>query len=144
MKNRLNLVLLILAVFSVTSLMPREARAQACDEDEGMVETYRKDLTEMVDTTRKESLEEFEKAFHQKSCLTKLSLSIGMVDELVNCLDKASQDSAASKEQSEAYKAKRESYAKLKESIEEDRKQLKAADTSKSAKAQIEKFDFSK
>ena len=62
----------------------------------------------------------------------------------MNCLDKAGQDSTASKEQSETYKTKRESYAKLKVTIEEDHKKLKAADTSKSAKAQIEKFDFSK
>ena len=109
MRNRFEFVLLLLTLFAVIYLLPQQARAQACEENESMVEAYRNNLSELVDTTRKESLEEFEKAFHQKSCLTKLSLSIGLVDELVNCLDKAGQDSTASKEQSETYKTKRES-----------------------------------
>ena len=109
-----------------------------------MVESYRKDLSELVVTTRKESLEQFEKAFHQKTCLTKLSLCLSMVNELISCLDKAAQDSTATKAQTDAYKAKREPYANFKDTITEDRKLLKAAETPKDAKSLIQKFDLSK
>ncbi len=130
---------LLTAAFS----FPRSLPAQTCQDDEAMVENYRKDLMELVDKTRKESLEDFQKAFHQKICLTKLTLSLGLTQELVDCLDKATQDPTASKEQTDQYKAKRESYAKLHDKIEQDHKTLKGAEAPKDAKALMAKFDFS-
>jgi len=96
----------------------------------------------MVETVKKESLLAFEKAYHQKSSLSRLALYGTNVDSLLSCLDKAAQDTTATKEQVEAYKAKRESYAKLKGKIQQDRNALKAAEAPKDAKALIEKFDL--
>jgi hypothetical protein len=122
---------------------PRPLVAQRCQDEEAMVADYRKGLTELVETTRKESQADFEKGFHQKTSLTKLGLSLSMVNELVACLEKASADSAATKDQVEAYKAKLASYTKLKDKLEENRKVLKAADDAKTAKAVVEKLRFS-
>ncbi len=108
-----------------------------------MVVEYKKGLIELTDTTRKESLADFEKAYHQKAGVTKLGLTASMVDGLVECLDKASQDPAAAKDQADALKAKRESYSKLKEKLAADRKSLKAAGDPKAAKAVLEKLEYS-
>ncbi len=116
--------------------------AQQCQDEEAMVADYKKDLTQFVETARKESQPEFEKTFHQKVCLTKLTLCLSMLNEMVGCLEKAGADSTATKEQAEAYKAKRDAYTKFKDKVEEYRKTLKAAEDSKTAKALIEKFDF--
>jgi len=108
-----------------------------------MVVEYKKGLIELTDTTRKESLADFEKAYHQKAGVTKLGLTASMVDGLLECLDKASQDPAAAKDQADALKAKRESYSKLKEKLAADRKSLKAAEDPKAAKAVLEKLEYS-
>lgn len=108
-----------------------------------MVADYKKDLTQTVETSRKESLAQFEKGFHQKSCLTKLTLSLSMLNELMSCLEKAAADSTATKEQAEANKARLAAYTKLKDKVEDYRKKLKATDDPKEAKALIDKFDFS-
>jgi outer membrane lipoprotein-sorting protein len=117
--------------------------AQQCDDDESMVTDYKKDLTQLVENTRKESLADFEKGFHQKTCLTKLTLSLSMLNELVSCLEKAVADSTATKEQADANKTKLDAYTKLKDKVEGYRKKLKATDDPKEAKALIEKFNFS-
>ena len=109
-----------------------------------MARDYLKDLNDMVETARKENLGQFENSYHQKATLTKLSLSLGMVKEVLECLDKAVQDSTAPKDQVEAYKAKHETYSKLVDKMEADQKALKAAQDSKTAKGLIEKFDYSK
>lgn len=143
MKNLIKLVLLP-GIFWVCFLSPSMLVAQQCQDEEGMGKDYVKDLNDAVETARKESLGDFEKGYHQKSTLTKLGLSLGMVNEVVDCLDKASQDSTATKEQVDAYKAQHETYAKLAEKIGADQKALKAAEDPKAAKAIIEKFDYSK
>lgn len=143
MTKRLEIGLLLMGMLFSMVLTPRRLEAQECDDDEAMVESYRKDLSDLVDTTRKESLEQFEKAFHQRTCLTKLSLSLSLVKELESCLDKAAQDPAATKEQTDANKAKLEKYAKLQGKIEQDQKDLKAAQEPKDAKTVIGKFDLS-
>ena len=61
---------------------------------------------------------------------------------LVSCLDKATQDTTATKEEIESYKAKRDTYTKLKEKLDESRKTLKAAADAKDAKALIEKIEL--
>jgi len=107
-----------------------------------MVAYYKKDLAELVETVKKESLPDFLKAYHQKTSLSKLTFYGTNVDGLLSCLDKAAQDTTATKEQVDAYKAERETYAKLKDKIQHDRNALKAAEAPKDAKALIEKFDL--
>jgi len=133
-----------LVVLSLATLTGRRALfGQSCDDDEAMVKDYQKSLTEIIGTVKKESLADFEKAYHQKVCISKLTFCLSSIDGLVECLDKTSQDAATPKDQAEAAKAKRESYAKLKGKIEAARTALKAAESPKDAKALIEKFDFS-
>jgi hypothetical protein len=142
MKNLIKLVLLS-GTFWVCFLSPSMLFAQQCQDEEGIAKDYVKDLNDAVEAARKESLEEFEKAYHQKSTISKLGLTLGMVNEVKDCLDKATQDSTATKEQVDAYKAQQETYSKLIEKIEADQKALKAAGDPKAAKALIEKFDYS-
>ena len=126
----------------VGCLGQRTLFAQACQDDEEMSKTTLKDVTDLVGTIKKESLGDFEKAYHQKSYVSKAGFSLTVLAGLVSCLDKAAQDSTASKEQADAYKAKRDSYAKLKEKIEQSRTAVKSAEQ-KDAKALIEKADLS-
>jgi len=141
--RKLGIAFLVIA--SLAILTGRRALfGQSCDDDEAMVKQYQKSLAEVVDTVKKESLADFERAYHQKVCMSKLTFCLSAIDGLVGCLDKASQDAATPKDQAVAAKAKRESYAKLKDKIQDARTALKAAaDNPKDAKALIEKFDFS-
>ena len=124
-------------------LGPRPLLAQACKDEEMMTSESKKTLVDVVETIKKESLGDFKKAYHRNSCLTKLTFSLTAVNGLVSCLDKAVQDTTATKEDIDAYKAKREASAKLKDKMEEDRKALKAANDAEGAKAVIEKFNYS-
>jgi hypothetical protein len=136
-------VALLLVVGAVCLFLPNAAVAQACQDDESMVTANTKDLSDSVAEVRKESLDDFVRQFHQKSIGVKLSLSSGMVEEVVGCLDKATKDATATKEQVGAYKAKSATYAKLKATIDQAVKGLKTATDPKQAKALIEKLDFS-
>lgn len=118
-------------------------QAEACKTDEGIVTSVVQDLSGTVTTIKKESLDDFEKQFHQQACMSKLSICLEMVQELVNCLGKAAHDSGAAKAQVDACKAKQESYGKLKAVLQQDLDELKAVKDPKTAKADIEKFDFS-
>ena len=117
--------------------------AQTCNDDEAMVKSYVSALTDTVSAVQKESLSDFEKDFHQKTCMTKLGLSLDIVDGLLGCLDKAAKDTTITKEQADAVNTKRQSYGKLKDKLTRDRSELKGAQDSKAAKALIEKFDLS-
>ena len=140
MKRIIGTVLLVCGLAGC--LGQRTLFAQACQDDEEMSKTTLKDVTDLVGTIKKESLGDFEKAYHQKSYVSKAGFSLTVIAGLVSCLDKAAQDSTASKEQADAYKAKRDSYAKLKEKIEQSRSAVKSAEQ-KDAKALIEKADLS-
>jgi predicted ribosome quality control (RQC) complex YloA/Tae2 family protein len=118
----------------------RSLHGQTCSDDEGMVKGYVQSLTELVGTVKKESLSDFEKDYHQQSCLTRLTLSLGIVNSLIDCLNKAAKDPAATPEQLAATKSKLENYTKLKTALEQDRDALKAAKDTKTAKSIIEKF----
>lgn len=142
MKRAITMVI-ILGAMGSCFFSPVRLVAQQCQDEEAMVVDYTKSLTDLVATTRKEGLPEFEKSFHQKACVTKLTLCLGMMDELTGCLEKAGVDSTATKDQMEAYKAKSAAYTKLKDKMEGDRKELKTLEDSKAAKALMEKFDFS-
>ncbi len=133
---------LIAAAVLVNELSPGPLVAQACKDEQAMVDDFKQGLVTTVDAVKKESLDNFEKTFHQKTCLTKLTLCLNMMDEVLNCLNKASQDSAATKEQAATYKGQKESYEKLKGKLTQYKSQLKATEAPKDAKALIEKFDF--
>lgn len=124
-------------------IVPRPLRAQACKDEESMADAYKKSITDLVGTVKKESLEDFQKAYHQRSCLSKLSLYSSTLNQTLSCLDKAAQDTTATKEEVDAYKAKHQAYAKVKNRIEREREQIKSADEPKSAKAVIENTDLS-
>lgn len=136
-------VALVLGACLVSWLGPRPALAQACKDEEMMTSESKKTLVDVVEMVKKESLSDFKKAYHRNSCLNKLNFSLTAVNGLVSCLDKAVQDTTATKEDIDAYKAKREASAKLKDKMEEDRKALKAASEAEAAKAVIEKFSYS-
>jgi hypothetical protein len=133
---------LVLGSAFVLSLGSRQLSAQVCGDDEGMVNYYRKNVTDLVETVKKESLQDFEKAFHQKTIMTNLSLFGGTVDRLLDCLQKRASDPATLKEDADAAKGKIDAYNKLKDKIKQDRDALKAVQTGKDAKALIEKFAF--
>lgn len=142
MKTRIAIVI-FLTLASTDLLSQRPAPAPSCQDEDMMVGEYKKTVTELVTTIKKESLQEFDKAYHRKSCLIKLTMWVGALDGAMNCLDKAAQDRAAAKSQVESYKAKRDSYSKLKEKVAQYRDSLKATEPHKDAKALIDKFDFS-
>ncbi len=125
-------------------LSPRTALAQACKDDEAMVKEVEKNVADVVDTVKKESLQDFQRAYHQKSSLNKLTFCVNALTGLVGCLDKAAQDSAAPKEDVDAAKAKRDNYSKLRDKTDESRKTLKETGDAKAAKALIEKIDWLK
>lgn len=113
---------------------------QTCNDDEGMVKSYVQSLTDLVGTVKKESLSDFQKDYHEQSCLSRLTLSLGVVGNLIDCLNKAAKDPAATPAQLAAIKTEIESYTKLKAVLEQDRDALKAAKDTKAAKSIIEKF----
>ena len=121
---------------------PPQLFAQGCKDEEGMVADYRKAVTDMVETVRKEGLQDFERAFHQKVVTNKLTFFGSMVDDYITCLQKLSSDPATPKEDAEAAKGKIDAYSKVKEKIKQDRDAVKAAQTAKGAKALIEKIAF--
>jgi hypothetical protein len=133
---------LVLGSAFVLSLGALQLCAQVCGDEEGMVNYYRKNATDLVETVKKESLPDFEKGFHQKTMMTNLTLFGSMVDGLLNCLQKRANDPATLKEDADAAKGKIDVYNKLKDKIKQDRETLKAAQTGKDAKALIEKFAF--
>lgn len=129
----------------LTLCLSREALlAQVCQGEEAMVEDYKKGLSEMVEKVKGESLEEFRKAYHQKSCLSKLNLGASFVNIAIECLDKAGQDPTATKDQAKEIAAKREKHDVLKAKVEQYRKELKATESSEGAKELIAKFDIPK
>jgi hypothetical protein len=121
---------------------PTQLSAQVCKDEEGMVADYKKSVAEMVETVKKESLVDFERAFHQKSATTKLALLGSMVDGYISCLQKRVSDPTTLKEDADAAKGKIEAYSKLKDKVKQDRDAVKGAQTEKEAKALIEKIAY--
>jgi hypothetical protein len=116
---------------------------QTCSDDEGMVKSYVQSLTDLVGTVKKESLSDFEKDYHKQSCLSRLTLSLGIVNNLIDCLNKTVKDPANTQQQVAAIKSKLQNYVKLKSLLGQDRDALKAAKDTKTAKSIIEKFVIS-
>jgi hypothetical protein len=128
-------------VFLLASV-PAPLHGQACEEEDAMITDYRRSLTELVETVRKESLDQFQRAYRQKACLSKLSLFVNVIDPVMECLEKAAAAPETTKSQATALKEKRESYVKLKAKLEQYRDALKATEEAKAAKAQIEKIEL--
>jgi hypothetical protein len=126
--------------FQQTSQSPE----QPCKTEEGIAVSIKQDLADTVNTIKKESLNDFEKNFHQQACMSKLSICLETVQELLNCLDKSVHDPGTSKADASACQAKEATYGQLKASLQQDITELKAAKDAKTAKDDIEKFDFSK
>jgi hypothetical protein len=120
---------------------PHFAAAQTCQDELSMWEESKKDLTQLVTTVKQESLADYEKAYHQKSVLNKLTFLGIAVQGVLTCLEKAEQDPSASKEIVEASKTQHENYAKLKEKIQHDVGTLKALTSPKEAKVYAGKLD---
>jgi hypothetical protein len=133
---------LVLGSAFVLTLGSRQLSAQVCTDEEGMVTYYKKNATDLVEKVKKESLQDFAKAFHQKVMTTQLTLFSGTVDGLLNCLQKRANDPTTLKEDADAAKGKINTYNKLKDTIKQDRDTLKAVQTEKDAKAVIEKFAY--
>ena len=141
MKFRIVFALVLGSAFVLLS-GPPQLFAQACKDDEGMVADYKKTVTDLVETVKKESLLDFQKAFHQRNVMSKMTLFGSVVDGMISCLQKRANDPATLKADADAAKAKIDAYNKLKDKIKQDREALKAAQSEKEAKALIEKFDF--
>jgi hypothetical protein len=133
---------LLMGVGLVCLLVPQRVFAQACKDETSMVDGSKQALTEFIDTVKKESVADFETMDHQKSAVIKLSLHEGMLGELANCLDKASQDAGTSKEDQAAAKAKHDATVKLQEKLKQQEGAIKDAKESKDAKALVEKVDL--
>ena len=116
--------------------------AQVCKDEEGMVTEYKKTVTDLVETVKKESLLDFQKAFHQRNVMSKMTFFGSIVDGMISCLQKRANDPSALKADSDAAKGKIDVYNKLKDRIKQDREALKAVQSEKEAKALIEKFAF--
>lgn len=140
--NPLTRMSLVIGICVFTALVSRPLLAQACKDPESVVTNIQQDLVETVTTVRKESLSDFDAKFHQQATESKLSISLDTVNDLLSCLDKASHDTTATKAQLDAIKAKQETYTKLKTTLQQDSDSLKAAKDDKTAKAEIEKFNF--
>lgn len=143
MKSKIGIVLLI--GITPTALFGQRTRApapEACQDEAAMLGEATKTVTDLVEAVKKESLQDFQKAYHQKSCLSKLTFCVSAVSGLVSCLEKAAEDTLATKQQVADYKAKRERYSKLQDRITQDRNALKATEVAKEAKVLIEKLDL--
>ncbi|MGA2983913.1 MAG: hypothetical protein ABSG32_08860 [Terriglobia bacterium] len=123
-------------------LGPQRVLAQACKDEASMVEGSKQALVELTETVKKESLPDFERNNHQKSAVNKLTLHTSMLGELVSCLAKAAQDTAAPKADVEAARAQHDAVAKLQEKLQQARNAIKDAQASKDAKSLVEKLDL--
>lgn len=118
--------------------------AQSCDDDDAMAQGSVATIADLVATVKKETLADFQTKYHQKSAVSKLAFAIAGLDEAIECRSKAGQDSTATPDQAAANRSKQESDTKLRQRFDQYRKELKATDDPKAAKALIESFDFSK
>jgi len=141
MKCWIVFALLMEGVFVLPS-GPPQLSAQVCKDEEGMVAEYKKTVTDLVETVKKESLLDFQKAFHQRNVTSKLTFFGSVVDGMISCLQKRANDPATPKADADAAKGKIDAYNKLKDKIKQDRDALKAVQSEKEAKALIEKFAF--
>lgn len=137
-------VILISALLLAHPREEKKAPVELCVDEAAMVAEYQTRLAELTLQVRQESQEDFQKAYHQKSCLTLLTLYVVTLDGALACLDAAAKDESAPKRQRESYKAKLDSHTALKTTLTQFRDDLKAAKNPAAAKAVIEKFEPAK
>lgn len=142
MKRRILTVILAAPLLFGLPIL-QSLQGQTCNDDEGMIKSYVQSLTDLVGTVKKESLSDFQRDYHEQSCLTRLTLSLGIVNGLIDCLTKAVKDPATTQEQLAAIKSKLQTYVKLKSLLEQDRDALKGSKDTKTSKSIIEKFVLS-
>lgn len=135
-------IILLAGTGVVTLVGPQLGFGQACKDEETMVEGSRQALVELPATVKKESLAEFQTLNQQKSAVNKLALHDSVLGELIDCLEKAAQDTTASKEAVAAATAEHDASVKLQEKIKRQEGAIKDAKAPKDAKALIEKLDL--
>lgn len=140
MKNTTAIILWGGLLLSTSLLSPQPLLARACQGDEATVEAYEKSLMDLVGKVQKESLKEFQRDYHEQTCLTTLTLCYTAASDAMNCLEKAEKNPTVTKDQINAEEARQAAYVKLRKKTESERKALKAAKGSKDAKALIGKF----
>ena len=133
---------LVLGSVSVFPSGLSQLAAQGCKDEESMVADSQKAVTDMVETVKKESLADFEKAYHQKNVTNKLTFFGSLVDGYISCLQKRASDPATPKDDADAAKGKIDSNRTLGDKIKQDRDAVKAAQTGKQAKALIDKIAY--
>ncbi|HET7214440.1 MAG TPA: hypothetical protein VFL79_12680 [Terriglobia bacterium] len=142
MKRRILTVILAAPLLFGLPIL-QSLRAQTCNDDEGMIKSYVQSLSDLVGAVKKESLSDFQRDYHEQSCLTRITLTLGIVNSLIDCLNKSVKDPGTTQEQLAAIKSKLQNYVKLKSLLEQDRDALKASKDTKTSKSIIEKFVLS-
>ena len=128
-------MIIFLFLVGVASGVADDKKApEACNEEATMVSDYQKGLADLVGTVQKESLQDFERAFHRKSALSKLNLSEGILDIAMECFDQALKDATTPKERRGIYQAKRDAIGNLREKLIQYRSSLKAKEEGKDSK----------
>ncbi|HKT13232.1 MAG TPA: hypothetical protein VJW77_15535 [Terriglobia bacterium] len=142
MKRRILTVILAAPLLFGLPIL-QSLRAQTCNDDEGMIKSYVQSLSDLVGAVKKESLSDFQRDYHEQSCLTRITLTLGIANSLIDCLNNSMKDPGATQEQLAAIKSKLQNYVKLKSLLEQDRDALKASKDTKTSKSIIEKFVLS-
>lgn len=120
------------------------ATPESCKDPEAVVTAVQQDLAATVNTVKKESLDDFEREFHQQASMSKLSIYLQTVGDVLSCFEKASQDPQVSQSQRDEIQRKQSAYKKLQTTAQADLQDLKTAKEPKAAKADVEKFDFTR
>ncbi|HEX5482683.1 MAG TPA: hypothetical protein VFZ08_08670 [Terriglobia bacterium] len=118
------------------------ATTESCKDPEAVVTAVQQDLAATVSAVKKESLDDFEREFHQQASMSKLSIYLRTVSDVLSCFEKASQDPQVSQSQRAEIQRKQSTYKKLQTTAQADLQELKTAKEPKVAKADVEKFDF--
>lgn len=116
---------------------------ESCKDPEAVVTAVQQDLAETVNTVKKESLDDFVGKFHQQASMSKLSIYLQTVGDVLSCFEKSSHDPQTNKSQQDEIQRKQSAYKKLQTTAQADLQALKTSKEPKDAKADIEKFDFS-
>lgn len=118
------------------------APTKACQPDETVVGSVMKDVTTTIATVKKESLDDFQRLFHQQVVGSRLSTTLLMTNMLLDCLDKAAKDPSTPKSDLASIQTSQKSYTQLKTAIQQDIAKVKSTKDPKAAKSEIETFSF--
>ncbi len=113
-----------------------------CIEEEGIIQSYRQQLIDLVAKVKSESLGEFERNYHQKTAENFLTFWSSNLDVILECYQKALEDPLTTKEIKAEVEPKLESSTGQVEQLKAKKEALKKARRPRNAKAVIEEFDF--